>query len=170
MTGPFRCQPSVLDYPSPIISHWSAASVGLMGVGEIRLDCLTENLMRQIYHRAKSMGIDNELLNFGVIQSHSKRSFSPEVRDRIARLSNYRCAHCGRRVALSAKSFLMQMNAGHVIAWSRGGPNSYSNLICLCRKCNRFQSDRSFLETWGLLEAFRLNAEALKNGIMFGFY
>lgn len=115
------------------------------------------------------MTIDDMLLNMGVIQPHAKRRFSRAVRDRIARLSRYRCAHCGRRVALDADDFVDKMHTGHVVAWSKKGPNSYDNLVCLCARCNHIQGDRSFLETWGLLDAVRLNAQAIVNGILYGF-
>ena len=106
------------------------------------------------------------LQNWGVIQPHQQRRFKREVRAKLAWLSQNRCANCGRRIALGADDVYMQMNAGHVLAWSRDGPNSWENLVCLCRKCNQKQNDRSFLETFGLFNAFRLNAQALVNGIL----
>ncbi len=35
--------------------------------------------------------------------------------------------------------------AGHAKAWSRGGPTTLKNSICLCHSCNRMQGTK----TWG---------------------
>ena len=70
------------------------------------------------------------------------------------------------RIALGANDVYVQMNAGHVFAWSKNGPNSWDNLVCLCRKCSQKQKERSFLEAFGVLAAFCLNAQALANGIL----
>jgi 5-methylcytosine-specific restriction endonuclease McrA len=110
--------------------------------------------------------IDDMLRNWGVIQPHEKRRFATEVRAKLAWLSQQKCANCHNRIALGPKDVYMQMNAGHVVAWSKNGPNSWDNLVCLCWTCNQKQNDRSFLEAFGVVAAFRLNAQALVNGIL----
>ena len=36
--------------------------------------------------------------------------------------------------------------AGHAIAWSRGGPTTLKNSICLCHACNRMQGTKTWKE------------------------
>lgn len=65
------------------------------------------------------MSIDDMSLNMGVIRLHERRRFSREVRDKLARLSHYKCENCGRRIALGADDLLMLMYTGHVVVEGR---------------------------------------------------
>lgn len=115
------------------------------------------------------MGIIEEmLLNMGVIQPHERRRFAREIRYKLASLSNFRCSNpkCGRRIAVDADDLIMQMNAGHVFAWSEGGRNPWDNLVCLCGECNQKQGKRMPLEAFGPIGAFGVSSQALVNGIL----
>lgn len=112
------------------------------------------------------MGLNDGPMNWGVIQPHDVRLISEDVRAKFAWLSQMQCASCGHPVARGADDLYDKMHDGHVVAWSRGGPDSWSNLVCLCARCNWKQGDRSALEAFGVMGAFRINAQALVNGIV----
>src|SRR5574340_498341 len=112
--------------------------------------------------------IDDMLRNMGVIQPHDRRRFAREIRQKLARLSNFRCSNpnCRRRIAVDADDLIMQMNAGHVFAWSMGGPNSWDNLVCLCSRCNQSQGRKSPSEAFGFIGGFAVSSQALVNGVL----
>jgi len=56
-------------------------------------------------------------------------------RKNILRRDNYKCAYCGR-------SDLM-LTVDHIIPKSKGGNDSWENLITACTKCNNIKGDRT---------------------------
>ena len=52
----------------------------------------------------------------------------------VLRRDNYRCGYCDARFAGTVD---------HVLPRSRGGPNSWANLVACCAPCNSFKSDRT---------------------------
>ena len=115
------------------------------------------------------MTIEDDLLSMGIIQPHEKRYFTRETREKLARLSHYECERCGNRVAVNGGDFLNMMHAGHIVAWSRGGLNSWDNLVCLCASCNLEQGAKSPTAAFGAVDGFRISARGLVNGILYGF-
>ncbi len=110
--------------------------------------------------------IDDMLLNMGVIQPHERRRIAREIRYKLAQMSNFHCDVCGDRIAVDADDFLKQMHASHLVAWADGGPNSWSNLTCLCSSCNLKQGRKSAYDAFGSIGGFRMSAQALFNGIV----
>jgi 5-methylcytosine-specific restriction endonuclease McrA len=55
-------------------------------------------------------------------------------RNRIYRRDNGECVYCG-----STK----QLTLDHVIPKSKGGKNTWSNLVTCCHKCNLYKADRT---------------------------
>ncbi len=55
-------------------------------------------------------------------------------RNRVFKRDNYECAYCGSKKYLTID---------HVIPKSRGGDNSWTNLITCCSPCNRQKGDKT---------------------------
>jgi len=55
-------------------------------------------------------------------------------RNRIFKRDGYECAYCGSKKSLTID---------HIIPKSRGGENSWTNLITCCSSCNRYKGDRT---------------------------
>jgi 5-methylcytosine-specific restriction endonuclease McrA len=75
---------------------------------------------------------------------HDVRAFPSSWRDRaIAELLRTQgaviCACCERHFL--RRSELRELEADHVVPFSRGGPTTWRNLQILCRPCNRRKSD-----------------------------
>lgn len=64
----------------------------------------------------------------------SKRTFSPLQRERAYLKQKGICPICGEHFTLK------QMEADHIIPWSKGGKTVDSNLQMLCKKCNKDKS------------------------------
>lgn len=54
----------------------------------------------------------------------------------VLRRDNHRCAYCGRPAG----------TVDHVVPRSRGGDNSWENLVACCRDCNNRKGDRTLAE------------------------
>lgn len=65
----------------------------------------------------------------------------PLTRQNIYKRDNFECVYCGE----DNKKLL---TLDHVIPQSKGGPNSWSNLVTACKKCNGEKSDLT-LEEYG---------------------
>ncbi len=55
-------------------------------------------------------------------------------RQRILTRDNYECVYCGKNKDLTID---------HIIPKSRGGKNTWLNLVTCCSKCNSFKNDRT---------------------------
>ncbi|MGF2950385.1 HNH endonuclease [Microbacterium alcoholitolerans] len=68
----------------------------------------------------------------------------PVTRRGVLRRDDHRCGYCGRSAA----------TIDHVLPRSRGGANSWENLVACCLKCNNDKSDRTPQEMgWALRSA-----------------
>ena len=65
----------------------------------------------------------------------------PLTRENIYKRDNYECVYCGE----DNKKLL---TLDHVVPQSKGGPNSWENLVTACKKCNGEKSDLT-LEEYG---------------------
>ena len=65
----------------------------------------------------------------------------PLSRENIYRRDNYTCVYCGET---DKRVFTLD----HVIPQSKGGPNSWDNLVTACWMCNNEKADLA-LEEWG---------------------
>lgn len=63
------------------------------------------------------------------------------TRENIYKRDNYTCVYCG-------DADKKQLTLDHVIPKSKGGPNSWNNLVTACKRCNNEKSDLS-LEEYG---------------------
>ena len=57
------------------------------------------------------------------------------TRKNILRRDAYKCAYCGRSD--------LPLTIDHIVPKSRGGNDSWENLVCACTKCNNKKGDRS---------------------------
>ncbi|MGC1179761.1 MAG: HNH endonuclease [Methyloceanibacter sp.] len=68
------------------------------------------------------------------------RLFPPSWRDAAVRalydsaLGGIVCSRCGR--LFRGRRQLALLQADHIVAWSRGGQTTWTNLQLLCRPCN----------------------------------
>lgn len=74
------------------------------------------------------------------LRSHIKR---PMPKLRLSRRSifardNYTCQYCGARGS--------DMTIDHIIPRRLGGPTSWDNLVCCCKKCNSRKSDKTLAQ------------------------
>lgn len=66
-------------------------------------------------------------------------------RQNVFRRDDYKCVYCGTKERLTLD---------HVIPKSKGGPNSWTNLVTCCGDCNVKKGDKKldlFLEEYGLI-------------------
>lgn len=59
------------------------------------------------------------------------------TRKNIYDRDNYTCQYCGKRFSTE------DLNIDHVLPRSRGGKNSWGNLVCSCIKCNRKKKNQT---------------------------
>lgn len=65
----------------------------------------------------------------------------PLTRENVYKRDNYECVYCG-------SSHINSLTLDHVIPQSKGGGNSWDNLVTACRMCNSEKSDLT-LEEYG---------------------
>lgn len=63
----------------------------------------------------------------------------PPTRDNIYKRDNYECVYCG---------YNKNLTLDHVIPQSKGGPNTWENLVTACKSCNSEKADLD-LEEYG---------------------
>ena len=63
----------------------------------------------------------------------------PLTRENVYKRDNFECVYCGQ-------SNLKLLTLDHVIPQSKGGKNSWDNLVTACRKCNGEKSDLTLQE------------------------
>lgn len=66
-----------------------------------------------------------------------KRAFPEDVKQRVYRKQEGRCAHCGRKFDIK------DMQADHITPWSKGGHTIEENCQMLCAKCNNQKKAKS---------------------------
>ena len=65
-----------------------------------------------------------------------QRTFTPEQRAVLFRLSNKKCAICGKNVTEE------EFEADHIVPWSKGGLTQIANGQVLCSSCNSKKSNK----------------------------
>jgi 5-methylcytosine-specific restriction endonuclease McrA len=74
------------------------------------------------------------------LRSHIRRP-APQLklsRRSILARDNYTCQYCGHRGT--------DLTIDHVIPKRMGGPTSWDNLVCCCKRCNTKKSDKSLAQ------------------------
>ena len=66
----------------------------------------------------------------------STRNFSKGMKQKAYNAQSGRCRHCGKHGSMK------DMEADHIVPYSKGGRTTYSNLQILCRPCNRSKGNR----------------------------
>lgn len=66
----------------------------------------------------------------------------PLTRDNVFKRDNYECVYCGENFDKKV------LTLDHVIPKSKGGPNTWDNLVTSCKKCNNEKADLT-LEEYG---------------------
>lgn len=69
-----------------------------------------------------------------------RRRMNPEERRAIWERENRRCGYCGLKIGIN------EVTIDHKIPISRGGPDCLDNMICCCKGCNEYKSDRTIEE------------------------
>ena len=62
------------------------------------------------------------------------------TRKNIYRRDNNTCQYCGRKLPTE------QLNLDHVVPLSRGGKNTWDNVVCSCIECNMRKGNRTLAE------------------------
>lgn len=80
------------------------------------------------------------------LKSHIKR---PRPQLKLSRRSvfardNYACQYCGHRGS--------DLTVDHVIPRRLGGPSTWENLVCCCKRCNSKKGDKSLAQVGFILE------------------
>jgi 5-methylcytosine-specific restriction endonuclease McrA len=101
----------------------------------------------QLKHELEDFGVHDEWIFTSslvlqiprVIRSLSYDNM-PKYRVKLNRRNIYyrdrnTCQYCGKTLPTN------QLNIDHVVPRSKGGANSWSNLVCSCLKCNRKKAD-----------------------------
>lgn len=68
----------------------------------------------------------------------TKRTLTQTEKEILWERAGHKCECCGKEVDF------IEMQAGHKIAWSKGGATTLKNSACLCFKCNRMQHTRNW--------------------------
>lgn len=63
------------------------------------------------------------------------------TRKNIYRRDNNSCQYCGKRLSTE------ELNLEHVLPLSRGGKNTWENVVCSCIKCNMRKGSRTLEES-----------------------
>ena len=66
-----------------------------------------------------------------------RKKISTEERESALRKTGYRCAHCGKKIAIDTATI------EHIYPFSKGGSDSEYNITVLCDKCNYEKSNTS---------------------------
>ena len=56
------------------------------------------------------------------------------------------CAYCSRRVSKTPSCEGLLATVDHILPVSRGGPSSWTNLVCACKECYNRKADRTPIE------------------------
>lgn len=72
----------------------------------------------------------------GRMQVEERKVFDINEKLEVLLKSRSRCAHCGKPVHIGSN-----FSIEHVIPLSKGGTNELSNLVALCKECNKEKSD-----------------------------
>ena len=73
-----------------------------------------------------------EIEDFERVSTFSREIKVPKI---IARDEN-RCQYCGKRYPLS------ELSLDHIIPRSKGGENTWANIVCACTECNKHKGGR----------------------------
>lgn len=73
-----------------------------------------------------------------------RKSYTP-TRNNIFRRDNYTCAYCIKQLESN------ELSVDHIIPKSRGGLNTWANLVTACKTCNERKADRTPAEAGMLL-------------------
>ncbi len=98
------------------------------------LDAHVKNL-RDDYDVTSKSGIYKYILT-GEEKYLSIRTFDKRTKDRVYSQQGGKCAICGEHFEIE------QMEADHIVPWSKGGPTIIENCQVLCRDCNLKKSDK----------------------------
>ncbi len=77
-----------------------------------------------------------EYLMSGDPKTLSIRKFDESDKETAYAECGGKCAHCGKVFEIG------EMEADHIVPWSKGGRTEYSNLQMLCKECNRRKGNR----------------------------
>ena len=98
------------------------------------------------------MELDVEALNF-----HSRST----AREMIYARERHRCFYCGRKLKYSSRGL------DHVVPRSRGGDDSYRNVVACCAECNSMKGQGSAAKFVKLLQSFGvLSRKELRKRLM----
>lgn len=115
-------------------------AVNLVFLGKV--DVLHENSF--VLHSARSYVRSPSVVR---LRNHVKRPM-PQLklsRRSIFARDNYTCQYCGHRGA--------DLTVDHVVPRRVGGPTSWDNLVCCCKKCNTRKSDKTLAQVGFALRA-----------------
>jgi len=92
-----------------------------------------------IYHRAYQTAHPEKIRAKSQRHRARKRAVAYErIDDQLVfEQAGYRCAICGRKTRPGYNQYHpLYPNLDHIIPLARGGPHTWANVQCLCRRCN----------------------------------
>ena len=79
-------------------------------------------------------------LNYYVNAKKKNRVFNSPTKRNIFLRDDFTCQYCGVKVSLTTGTL------DHVVPLSRGGPNTITNIVCACKKCNNNKDNKTVKE------------------------
>jgi len=76
----------------------------------------------------------------GVDKNFRVRTVPPLSNSELFRRDQHICLYCGREFPVS------ELTRDHVVPRSRGGKNTWTNVVTACRRCNHYKGDRLLSE------------------------
>ena len=74
-------------------------------------------------------------------QSLGRQRNNPSLTNRaLFERDNYQCLYCGKQLVCR------ELTRDHIVPKSRGGRDSWMNLVAACRRCNQYKGDRQLDE------------------------
>ena len=100
-------------------------------------ECKPVFIVPPIYDVSFKKGIYEFLLSGKVLENKLNiRTFSDSIKLKVYTAQNGICKKCGKKCAS-----IEEMEADHIVPWSKGGHTVLENCQMLCKNCNRTKSN-----------------------------
>jgi 5-methylcytosine-specific restriction endonuclease McrA len=70
-----------------------------------------------------------------------------ELRNDVFERDDWQCRNCGRQVRIFENELSLELHCHHIVPLSKGGTNSRSNLVALCKDCHTAVHSDKFAPT-----------------------
>ena len=137
-----RCMVLNQDYQFLNIASWMDA-ICLHIEGKATAIAHYEDFVRSSYEKFQLPAV--MVMNYYVRTKKRNRIFTAATKKNIFVRDNFQCQYCGVAVTMGSGTI------DHVIPTCRGGPNTITNTVCSCKRCNNRKDNMTAEEyhTWG---------------------